>query len=274
MSETPTKSYFHNPFEETTCKKCGHHFDSLKPTCPKCHEQSDNPRANPLNEVTFTNPFIEIILFLMGWQGIKVFAQIIRNIIKEMVRNGSIAEGEANMALQYSVYGVLFVVLLGIASVYLPKLFKSFLKPEALWGILVCVAVLTFDISWGRISSSLGATINENQDAINDITKINIPLAILFLAFIGPMCEELTYRVGLFNFTRRFNRVVGYIVASIIFGLIHIHDYGSVNEWLSYPSYAFAGLAFAFAYEKWGLGASFLAHFLVNFLAILSNTLQ
>ena len=81
MSETETKSYFHNPFEETTCKKCGHRFDSLKPTCPKCHEQSDNPRANPLNEVTFTNPFIEIILFLVGWQGIKVFVEIIKNII-------------------------------------------------------------------------------------------------------------------------------------------------------------------------------------------------
>ena len=50
-----------------------------------------------------------------------------------------------------------------------------------------------------------------------------------------------------------------------------MHDYGDPNEWLSFPSYAFAGLAFAFAYEKWGLGASFIAHFLVNFLAILSS---
>lgn len=271
MSETKIDTYFHNPFEKTTCKKCGHHFDSLKPTCPKCHEKSDHPRANPLNEVTYANPIIEIILFLMGWQGIRIFAEIARNIIKDMVNKGLLAASEQNMVLNYTVYGILFVILMGIASIYIPKLFKSFAKPEALWGILVCIAVITFDILWGTISRAIGATINENQQEINEISNLNLPLAILFLALIGPMCEELTYRVGLFNFTRRFNRVIGYITVSIIFGLIHIHDYADANEWLSLPNYAFAGLAFAFAYEKWGLGASFIAHFLVNFLAVLAN---
>ncbi|MBR3675120.1 MAG: CPBP family intramembrane metalloprotease, partial [Bacilli bacterium] len=110
---------------------------------------------------------------------------------------------------------------------------------------------------------------NENQDAINNIAKINVPLSILFLGFLGPICEELTYRVGLFNFTRRVNRIMGYVISAAIFGLIHIHDYGSLNEWLSYPSYLFAGLAFAFAYEKWGFGASTLAHVTNNVLSLL-----
>ena len=272
MSETKISKFFHNPFEETKCKKCGHRFDSLQPTCPKCHESSDHPRANPFNEITFTNPFIEIILFLMGWQGIRILANLFRDLIAFLVSQGHIANSDANMVFQYTIYGTLFVILMGITSIYIPKLFKSFTKKEALWGIVVCVAVLAFDIFWGNISRILGATINENQDNINEITKVNVPLSILFLAIIGPMCEELTYRVGLFNFTRRINRVLGYVFVSIIFGLIHLHDYKSLNEWLSFPSYAFAGLAFAYAYEKWGLGASFLAHFLVNFLAIMLNS--
>ena len=267
MSETKIDTYFHNPFEKTTCKKCGHRFDSLKPTCPKCKENSDHPRANPFNEVTFANPIVEILLSLWA-----VYS-IVRGIISYLTPETSSVEPTAEqlMVSNYLIYGILFIVLVAFASICLPKLLKSFTKPDCLWGILVCFAVLTFDIVWGSVSNALGATTNENQSRINDIVEVNLPLAIVFLAMIGPMCEELAYRVGVFNFTRRVNRVFGYVVAVLVFGFIHMHDYGDPNEWLSFPSYAFAGLAFAYAYEKWGLGASFIAHFLVNFLAILSS---
>ena len=268
MSETKIDTYFHNPFEKTTCKKCGHRFDSLKPTCPKCKEESDHPRANPLNDVTFAHPIIELLLSMWA-----VYS-IVRGIISYLTPtnpNVEPATPEQLMFSNYLIYGILFIVLVAIASLSLPKLLKSFTKTDCLWGILVCFAIFAFDIVWGNISSALGATTNENQGSVNKIVEVNLPLAILFLSIIGPMCEELTYRVGVFNFTRRVNRIFGYVVSVFIFGFIHMHDYGNPNEWLSFPSYAFAGLAFAYAYEKWGLGASFIAHFLVNFLAVLSS---
>ena len=269
MEQTEQKTYIHNPFETKVCPKCGHKYDALQPACPKCKEPFETSRALPFNEVTFTNPFIEIALFFVGWLGLKGLVEIISRILKDMVLNGSLPASEANMTLNYAVYGVLFIIMMGITSIYLPKILKSFTKPDFLWGIIVYAVIFGFDIVWGTISSSLGATTNQNQEAINTITKINLPMSLLFLGFIGPICEELTYRVGLFNFTRRVNRIMGYILSAAIFGLIHIHDYGSLNEWLSYPTYLFAGLAFAFAYEKWGLGASALAHISNNVLSLL-----
>ena len=272
MSEKRISNYFHNPFEENKCSNCGHWHDAWQPKCPKCGEKNPENRAVPFNEVTFTNPFIEVILFIVGFAGIQLIADIIRNIIGDLNLRSTMTTVELNMLLNYGTYGILFVLLVGICSIYIPKLFKSFAKPEFLWGIMVGIVILSFDIFWGMITAPLGVTTNENQTAVNDISKPNLFLAIVFLCIIGPLCEELTYRVGLFNFTRRINRVLGYLTVSVIFGLIHIHDYASVNEWLSYPPYVFAGLAFAFAYEKWGLGASFIAHFLVNFLATLANS--
>lgn len=269
MEQTENKTYIHNPFETKVCPKCGHKYDAVQPKCPKCKEPFETSRALPFNEVTFVNPFIEIALFFVGWLGLKGLVEIISRILRDMVLNGSLPASDANMVLNYAVYGTLFIIMMGIVAIYLPKLCKSFTKPDFLWGFIVYAVIFGFDIVWGNISRAIGATINENQDAINNIAKINVPLSILFLGFLGPICEELTYRVGLFNFTRRVNRIMGYVISAAIFGLIHIHDYGSLNEWLSYPSYLFAGLAFAFAYEKWGFGASTLAHVTNNVLSLL-----
>lgn len=269
MEQTENKTYIHNPFETKVCPKCGHKYDAVQPKCPKCKEPFENSRALPFNEVTFVNPFIEIALFFVGWLGLKGLVEIISRILRDTVLNGSLPASDANMVLNYAVYGTLFIIMMGIVAIYLPKLCKSFTKPDFLWGFIVYAVIFGFDIVWGNISRAIGATINENQDAINNIAKINVPLSLLFLGFLGPICEELTYRVGLFNFTRRVNRIMGYVISAAIFGLIHIHDYGSLNEWLSYPSYLFAGLAFAFAYEKWGFGASTLAHVTNNVLSLL-----
>ncbi len=269
MEQTESKTYIHNPFETKVCPKCGHKYDAVQPKCPKCKEPFETSRALPFNEVTFVNPFIEIALFFVGWLGLKGLVEIISRILRDTVINGSLPASEANMVLNYAVYGTLFIIMMGIVAIYLPKLCKSFTKPDFLWGFIVYAVIFGFDIVWGNISRAIGATINENQDAINNIAKINVPLSILFLGFLGPICEELTYRVGLFNFTRRVNRIMGYVISAAIFGLIHIHDYASLNEWLSYPSYLFAGLAFAFAYEKWGFGASTLAHVTNNVLSLL-----
>lgn len=271
MEQNERKTYIHNPFEQKVCPKCGYKYDALQPACPNCKEPFETARAVPFNEVTFTNPFIEIALFLVGWLGLKGLVQILIPIFSAMVKDGRMAAEDFSMAINYTCYGILFVILAGIASIYIPKLLKSFKKPEFLWGFIVYIVIIGFDIAWGMISKNLGATTNENEGAIEAITKVNLPLSLLFLGVLGPICEELTYRVGLFNFSRRINRVVGYVVASVLFGLIHIHDFTSVNEWLSYPPYVFAGLAFAFAYEKWGFGASALAHVTNNVLALIAS---
>ncbi|MBR5750131.1 MAG: CPBP family intramembrane metalloprotease [Bacilli bacterium] len=274
MEQNKSRTYIHNPFEKKECPKCGHKYDALQPACPKCQEPFETERAVPFNKVTFTNPWIEIALFLTGWLGLRLVVSIVGKILSELINNGTLVMTnlEANSALNFIVYGTLFPIVLGIAVLYLPKISKSFAKPEMLWGIMVFIVVLGFNIVWGTITKDIGANTNDNQERVNDLAKMNLPLSLLFLGVIGPIVEEFTYRVGLFNFTRRINRVLGYVVSALVFGLIHMSfDATSdpLSEWLSYPIYVFAGLSFAFAYEKWGLGASALAHITNNVFSLL-----
>jgi membrane protease YdiL (CAAX protease family) len=94
-------------------------------------------------------------------------------------------------------------------------------------------------------------------------------LSLLVLGLVGPFCEELAYRVGLFGLTRRVNIYLAYFVASVVFGLIHMHDFTSVNEWLSFPDYLVAGAVLAVTYEKFGFGASYIAHATNNVFSLL-----
>ena len=91
----------------------------------------------------------------------------------------------------------------------------------------------------------------------------------MITGIIGPICEEFAYRVGLFNLGMRINRLTAYLFATVVFGLIHMHDFASVNEWLNFPSYLIAGGILAFTYDRFGLSASITAHVVNNLYAVI-----
>ena len=64
---------------------------------------------------------------------------------------------------------------------------------------------------------------NANEKAVNEII-LNTPiLSFLFVVIIGPLCEEITYRLGLCNFLTRKNKFLAVALSAIIFGLIHFN---------------------------------------------------
>ena len=65
------------------------------------------------------------------------------------------------------------------------------------------------------------------------------------------------------------NRLAAYLFATVVFGLIHMHDFASVNEWLNFPSYLIAGGILAFTYDRFGLSASITAHVVNNLYAVI-----
>ena len=150
---------------------------------------------------------------------------------------------------------------------------KSFANLKILFGFVVGFAMIILSGIWSNIAIKLGASTNINQGAVEETIKASPLLAVLVTGLIAPFVEELTYRVGAFTFLKRINTVLAYVVVGALFGLIHIKDYGSLNEWLSYPSYLIAGLCLCFAYDKFGFGGSFLAHAMNNLLAVLSYLL-
>ena len=113
--------------------------------------------------------------------------------------------------------------------------------------------------------------VNNNESSIDSITTIFPLLSLLVFGLIGPICEELTYRVGFFGFFRKINPILGYIFTAILFGFIHF-DFQSndlINELINIPSYIIAGLMLCYIYDYKGIGTSIIAHSLNNVIGIL-----
>lgn len=278
---------FRNPFKKEHCPTCGAFFDETLTECPNCKTENRNSSyARSFEAIPNVAPWREILLFLFGWLGFQLIGLIVQLIVLgietkiltgqgytgESLKDALLSFGETPTfyaAVNYSAYLLLFVGLLLLLWKDTLKLFPCFKNPKTYLGFAFGFVLMAVSVCWSLISSKFGATTNENQTVIIAMVKETPLLAILVTGLIGPLCEELAYRVGLFGFSKRINRILAYFVASVLFGLIHIHDFTSINEWLSFPDYLLSGLLLAFIYEKYGLGASWIAHATNNLVAVL-----
>lgn len=270
---------------KTKCKICNHEYDAMEPKCPNCEEpNSKNPDAikNP-NGAVFAW-WKQLVLFLVGWLGF----QIIANAVAFAIINAPLEKIVQSALINFGSYAILVVAMGLIAWADWKKLFKSFKgwKPYV-FGFAGFAAIMMFSRFWSIVCTliPLEVTDNANQSAAESIVTAYPILGIIVLGFVGPLCEELTYRVGLFSLTKRVNRIFGYLITLLIFALIHF-DFGAItlsaktgnwdnlwNELLNLPFYLFAGLTFTFLYEKFGLGASLSAHVTNNLYSVIMTLL-
>ena len=125
---------------------------------------------------------------------------------------------------------------------------------------------------------------NANQTAINSLLGSYPLFCILVLGILGPVVEELTYRIGLFSFLMRTKRWIAYLVTIVIFALIHF-DFMSIvpavrgdpsdliKELINLPSYLFAGGVLCVLYDTVGFSASLVAHIGNNLYSIIVSIL-
>lgn len=234
----------------------------------------------------------------MGWGGFQILATILALITVSIVSSSYASNGLSGDDLvsalktfqsssqylsivNYGSYILLFIVMMAIVGRNIPRLFSNFKNKKCLYGILGGIALILISSLWSQISTALGATSdNENQKNIILIVKESPVLAVLCIGILGPFCEELTYRVGLFGLSKRANTYFAYIMASVFFAFIHMNflKYNSsgalvwvndINEWLSFPDYLISGFVFAWLYDKFGFGASFLAHITNNLVGVI-----
>ena len=281
--------HFFNPFHRSVCPKCGKRYDPLSSSCPKCNEKNEevDPRARSFAPLLTLGANREIGLFLIGFVGLFLLAQVIGIITlsaesfryAQMGLTGdelkaALTEFSSSVRFTLLINDLTYTLIFAAMLLFLWKdnrrLLKSFANLKILFGFVVGFAMIILSGIWSNIAIKLGASTNINQGAVEETIKASPLLAVLVTGLIAPFVEELTYRVGAFTFLKRINTVLAYVVVGALFGLIHIKDYGSLNEWLSYPSYLIAGLCLCFAYDKFGFGGSFLAHAMNNLLAVLS----
>lgn len=187
-----------------------------------------------------------------------------------------------NMIISCSSYVILFIVLSLISKQHFLELTKSFRgwKPfvAAIIGLFI---VYTFNFLYNSFLELINVPIahNANENSLNEVMKQFPIISLIIFANLGPICEELTYRVGLFSLLKRKNRYLAYIVTILVFSFIHF-DYTSIgtdaffNELLNIPFYVFAGFVFTFLYEKNGLAGSVTCHILNNTLSLLAVILN
>ncbi|MDO5330341.1 MAG: type II CAAX endopeptidase family protein [Bacillota bacterium] len=275
------KTYFHR----TTCAECGESYDSTMSGCPHCHA-----RNAELGESTrFRNDLhvdwiYNIAFLLVGLIGFQIIGTIVQLFISPYYQSGALSENEANMMVNGIAYGFLFVVL--ALMVYFSRSWREYLRSYCslkTWGVAVLgfLGLLAASVIWNLIKQLLveSSGDNANQSTIVDLVKLFPAASVLVFGILGPLCEEITYRSGLFSLLKRVNRPFAYIVSAFIFGSIHFdwsclanisENYSNfLNELVNLPDYIFAGVILAFVYDRWGIGASSGAHAFNNLYSVI-----
>lgn len=269
------------------CPYCFKEIDKHEEVCPLCGKLLVEKRTN---KVTFLPLWKQLTLFGVGLFGLQIISLLIQVILVLIYRqNHSQVELEifldsvqVNAILNFSIYAIVFAILALILfkdNIRVLKTFKNWVIPVS--AIIGYLAILAFNYIYAIILHVAGISItdNANESGITSIVKAYPLLSVIIFGMVGPICEEITYRLGLYSSLRRINKYLAFILTILIFAFIHF-DFTAFkvsdpivlrNEFLNLPYYLFAAFVFSFLYEKFGFASSLSAHITNNLVSVIST---
>lgn len=258
-------------FKKKICPKCESQHDEMLDYCPYCKEKNEGiTEFRKKSKITFLPFYDQLILFAVGFIGF-LLMNILFSLIFDKVYIADNIKGLMLIdSLSYvSVFTGLIILIFPFKKGILDR-FKSYWP--YLIALLGCVALIGGNIILNLIIDSIHPThTGGNQSAAEQLIHAYPVIAIIVLGIIGPICEEIGYRLGLFSFLRRVHPALAYIGASLIFAFIHF-DFSNpdlINELLLSITYFWAGLCFSLTYDVGGIGASIIAHIVNNLFSII-----
>lgn len=285
--------------EKKKCPNCNLSIDSDMEKCPYCgyiipkeseikeqKPKEDLNKESALNEpFSLTKGFVrkedvsikkELTLFLTSFVGINVIAFIIQLIT--VIFNPYFATSiKGGAFINFSVYLIVFGIFLLTVKNDIVRLISKFKKLRTyLYGISYGLLIIFVSITYNFVVSKIvgNFTSNNNENAINNIVKLYPFLSVIIFGIIGPITEELSYRLGLFSLIRRRNRTLAYLLTGLFFGLIHFNFLNpSLIELVNLPNYIISGLLLSYFYDKEGIETSIIAHCFNNLASILITIL-
>ena len=260
-------------FKKTKCPNCETYHDPTLYECPTCHNKNELFSLNRLpKRVVFLHPIAQVAMFLAGFS---MAGMLLIEIFYGLIfSNFTWSDELKNIAILATTYVTMLVCLLSIPLATRRKLFFSKFTNgfDYLFGLLYAIGIVLSGIIIGLIMLLVPDTgTNANQEAAESIIKNYPIIAVVVLCIIGPICEELTYRVGLYSFLRRINKYLAFSLTTVIFALIHF-DFSAenmLNELCALPSYLACGFLLTMAYEHRGPACSILAHIAYNSMSVL-----
>ena len=281
-------------FGRKTCPDCHANYDIANPECPNCHRHNDEEGVDSLfGHHVHLGPAWQLGFFLAGLAGLFLLNLIASIILEVIVVSNSpgmtqeelikyMSSPAANLWVSSGSYIALFVAFGFLLWANWKQIGKSFVgwKPYVAAVIgLGCLYgfSLLYNLMLEGIYNAAGRPlpgVNGNEQALRDMAALSPALALIVFGIVGPFCEEMTYRIGLFGFLSRLGRVWAYALTALVFGFIHfgwstVGTDAALDELANIPPYVFAGVAFGFLYDKYGFAASFLAHTSNNLISLI-----
>ncbi|MCQ2792271.1 MAG: CPBP family intramembrane metalloprotease [Bacilli bacterium] len=257
------------------CKNCGHDVDAYLKRCPHCYEKmGELTIPTRFQNMTFLTDYKSFLLFIIGTIGLVFVALLIGLAVNYFPIDDYLKTSLQNLIASLVILSMMACVL----SYDIKDIFKSFQRTfshlRPLIATLIAVAlIIGFNYAYTAIVKACGVDLSdtENQANITAIIKNWPGVAFFFVVILGPISEELTYRVGLFTLFRKYNRYLAYVIAILIFSLAHINFFGKdvINEAISIPLYLFPAFVLTCLYEYEGVSSSTYAHILNNLISFI-----
>lgn len=261
-------------FKDIKCPNCEAYHDPTLQKCPECHNSNALYKLNRVpKRAVFLHPICQMAMFIIGfaYAGMLFTEFFFAIFVRMMDTDNTLLKSTVLLTITYL---TMFVALLAVPLFSRRKLFFSKFNNgiDYIYGIAFAISLLAA----GALVSAVTAiwhtpADNVNQAGVESIAS-NYPLiGIFIMGLIGPICEELTYRVGLYSFFRRINKYLALIVTMVVFAMIHFtfDAENIVEELWSLPSYLVSGLILTLAYELRGPACSITAHACYNTIALI-----
>ena len=199
------------------CPNCASYYDPTLKECPECHKTNELYEQRRLpDSVVFLHPLAQIGLFLAGFSYV---GMLISEIITTLILAGMADRGLASALTLLFTYLLMFSALLVICfssrTNILVEKYKR--RNDYLFGLFYASAIINTGMFINVIQSFFYQATNGNQVTAESIITNYPIIAIFVVCLLGPICEELTYRVGLYSFLRRINKILAIIVTTLVF---------------------------------------------------------
>lgn len=277
------------PLNYRQCPHCRHIHDGSLSVCPRCQQPSEGELLSTRFPNVIQVAWIkQIFMFLIGWGGLTavsllvyrffiLYANSTYNI--PILRETFLHSNRTSLMLNLIAYSTLFVGLVALLWKDLIKVIKAFKPLRNLvtglsYGGLLIVATIAYNLL--VLATGYQMSDNQNESAIVAMMTGYPIMSFITFVVLGPIVEEITYRLGLFSFVHRLNRPLAYVVTMLIFGVIHMSFRPDtiINELINLPSYIIAGTILTIAYEKEGFAVSTYAHITNNLISFLLTTFK
>lgn len=279
--QSKRKIYFGN----ATCQECGRRYDPTLQECPSCGAKNPDKRAASFKNFMHVHPLKEAGLFAIGLIGLSIIATLVQIIVLLIAKPSDSMTYASSGECLFWTYAFAYPLLLLAMGLLLWKDWGNMLPSFKNWkayvaGFIGFALLIVFSIGYNLIINAIfkaaGVTLpEENSNQSNVVSMVLYGPAVCFfvIGLIGPLAEELAYRVGLFGLASRLGKWAGYLASILVFAFIHF-DFTSIgteaviSELVSLPNYLVSGAVLCFLYDKFGICGSFVGHALNNLQSV------